>query len=278
MANIREKFVSAAAGYIGYDCTLFNSYFGAPRGTPWCAEFVSKCASDVGAIGKCIVKTAGAGSIAREGVAKGFGKWLEGHLTVPIPGDIISFCWNGKGSYLAEGQDKYFSDHVSIVEYVKNGLIHTIEGNANGSNTSSTVCRKTHKLYGNTINGYFRPNWSLADKSYKENGDDEMNFKFGDRSDGVLAYKSLILLANKLDILKSKVDKSNSFGDGTQAATLEIQKKFGLQQDKIAGVKTITALRNAVIDALTKVIAKKTDRNAVLTEAASAVNDLKVKA
>lgn len=165
MATIAEKFVNAAVGYIGRDCKIFNDYFGMPAGTAWCAEFVSKCASDVGAIGKCIVKTAGAGSIARESIAKGWGKWYEGDSSVPVTGDIISFTWNGLGYY--PGHDKYFSDHVSIVEYVKDGYVYTIEGNANGTNTSSTVCRRSYPLYSGKINGYYRPNWSLADSSYK---------------------------------------------------------------------------------------------------------------
>ena len=165
MATIAEKFVNAAKNYIGYGPNTFNKYFGFPSGTAWCAEFVSKCASDVGAINKCIVKTAGAGSFAREGVAKGWGKWYEGDKAVPQIGDIISFTWNGLGRY--PSADKYFSDHVGIVEYVKSGYVHTIEGNANGTNTSSTVCRKSYPLYSGLINGYYRPNWELADKSYK---------------------------------------------------------------------------------------------------------------
>ena len=57
---------------------------------------------------------------------------------------------------------------MGIVEYVEVNTVHTIEGNANGSNTSSTVCRKTYPLYSVRINGYYRPNWSLADSSYNE--------------------------------------------------------------------------------------------------------------
>ncbi|MGN1113080.1 MAG: CHAP domain-containing protein [Acutalibacteraceae bacterium] len=276
MANIRESFVATAVGYIGYGCKTFNDYFGNPPGTAWCAEFVSKCAYDVGAIGKCVVKTDGAGSIARLGVASGFGVFLEGDCTVPIPGDIISFCWNGKGSYTAEGHDKYFSDHVGIVEYVSNGYVHTIEGNANGTNLYSTVCRKAYKLYDGKINGYFRPDWSLADKNYNNDGDDEMNFKMGDKNNGVLAYKSLIRCANELGIVKSKVDSTNSFGQGTYNATVEIQRKYKLEVDAIAGVKTITALAGALLAELVSLKKSKTERNAVLSEVTEAVNKLKI--
>lgn len=277
MANIRERFVQRAQSYIGYGCSTFNNYFGNPTGTAWCAEFVSKCAADVGAIGKCFVKTAGAGSVAREGVAAGMGAWLEGHNSIPEPGDAIMYCWNGKGSYTADGQDKYFSDHVAIVEYVANGYVHTIEGNANGSNAYSTVCRKAYPLYDDRINGYYRPDWALADPSYNKNEseDKEMNFKKGDRSDGVLAYKSLIRTANSLGIVNATVDTSNGFGDGTYKATLEIQRKYKLEVDGIAGVKTITALIGGILKAVSDLKSSKRDRNTVLAEAVAAINKLK---
>ncbi len=279
MANIRERFVAAAAGYIGYGCSMFNNYFGNPAGTAWCAEFVSKCAADVGAIGKCFVKTAGAGSVAREGVAAGMGRWLEGHNSVPQAGDTILYCWNGKGSYTAEGHDRYFSDHVAIVEYVANGYVHTIEGNANGSNAYSTVCRKAYPLYDGRINGYYRPNWALADPNYskKESEEiEEMNFSKGDKNNGVLAYKSLIRIANSLGIVKSTVDTTNSFGTGTYNATLEIQRKYKLEIDGIAGVKTITALIGGIMTALASLKASKGDRNTVIAEAVAAINKLKI--
>ena len=49
-----------------------------------------------------------------------------------------------------------------------------------------------------------------------------------------------------MGIIKSKVDSTNGFGGGTYKATLEVQKKFKLEQDGVAGKNTITALRNAI--------------------------------
>lgn len=82
----------------------------------------------------------------------------------------------------------------------------------------------------------------------KNNGSGEidMNFSKGESSDGVLAYKSLLIIANVFGLITSKVDNSNGFGDGTYKATVEVQKKYKLEVDGIAGVKTITALRNAI--------------------------------
>lgn len=265
MATQAEKFVAKALAYKGYGCSHFINAmksYGATYGDAWCAWFVSTIAKECG-LTDIIPITGGAGCFPREGVAKGMGKWYEGHNSIPKKGDIIVFTWNGLGSYESSGQDKYFSDHVGIVVKVANGYVYTVEGNANGTNTSSTVCEKSYPLYSGRINGYYRPKYKT--------GDDEMNFKKGDISDGVLAYKSLIQAANKLGLIKTKVDSTSGFGNGTYSATIEIQKKYKLEVDGIAGVKTITALRNDVIAN----ISKSTDRNAVLSEAVKAVENLK---
>lgn len=269
MATQQELFVNKALSYKGYNCSRFiyaMKPYGATYGDAWCAWFVSTIAKECG-LTDIIPITGGAGCFPREGVPRGMGTWHEGHNSVPRKGDIIVFTWNGLGSYESSGQDKYFSDHVGIVVKVDNGYVHTVEGNANGTNTSSTVCEKSYPLYSGKINGYYRPNY--------KNGDDEMNFKKGDKSDGVLAYKSLIRTANELGIVKAKVDASNSFGDGTYKATIEIQKKYKLEVDGIAGPKTIAALFSGILSAITSLKSSKSDRNTVLAEAVAAINKLK---
>ena len=269
MATQQELFVNKALSYVGYGCSHFINAmksYGASYGDAWCAWFVSTIAKECG-LTNIIPITGGAGCFPREGVQKGMGTWHEGHNSVPRKGDIIVFTWNGLGSYESSGQDKYFSDHVGIVVKVANGYVHTVEGNANGTNTSSTVCEKSYPLYSGKINGYYRPNY--------KNGDDEMNFSKGDKSDGVLAYKSLIRVANSLGMVKATVDASNSFGDGTYKATIEIQKKYKLEVDGIAGVKTITALIGGILSAITSLKSSKSDRNTVLAEAVAAINKLK---
>ena len=218
-------------------------------GVNWCAVFISWLFNQVNGLNKLIIKTDGAGSIAREGVAAGLGKWHESEYsnssTVPKPGDIVDFVWNYSGS--VSGQDRYYSNHVGYVYAVDSNNIYTIEGNTNSNDADrSVVAYHTYNRKSGCINGYFRPNY--------ESGDREMNFKKGDKSDGVLAYKSLLQQGQKLGIIKSKVDNTNSFGGGTYKATLEVQKKFKLEQDGVAGKNTITALRNAVSKAQNKLI------------------------
>lgn len=245
MANVREKFVNAAKGYIGYGCNIFNQLFGMPSGTPWCAEFVSKCAKDAGAAGKCIVMSAGAGSIPRESMAKGWGSWLEGHSSVPQSGDIIVFTWNGLGYY--PGQDKYFSDHVGIVEKVSGSTVHTIEGNANGTNTSSTVCRKSYSLYSGKINGYYRPDWSLADSSYSESSNSAGSTS-SSAGTGKEAIKSVQKWLNSTYGTHCAID--GIYGSETKSAIvgslqcyLNSSYKAGLTVDGIMGSKTKAAIR-----------------------------------
>lgn len=138
--------------YYGYDA----------QGVAWCAVFVSWCAAQInGLLNKIIPKTDGAGCFARYGVAKGWGKWYEGGTT-PQVGDIITFCWNGYGRY--PGQDAYFSDHVGVVVKVENGYIYVVEGNAGGSNDTSSVKYKSYAIKNIYINGYYRPNWASVDK------------------------------------------------------------------------------------------------------------------
>ena len=222
-------------------------YYGSEQhGVAWCAVFVSWCLAQAGI---SQIKTDGAGCFARE--YSNCGKWYESEYsdssTMPKAGDIVTFTWNYAGRY--PNQDRYYSDHVGIVYAVDSNYIYTVEGNAGNSNDTSTVKLKAYNRTSGCINGYFR--LYTTDDS-KE--DDEMNFKKGDKSDGVLAYKSLLQQGQKLGIIKSKVDNTNSFGGGTYKATLEVQKKYGLVVDGVAGVRTITALRNAVSKAQNKLI------------------------
>ncbi len=226
-----------------------NWYYGSYMSdTPWCACTQSYAASHCGLIGKCFVKTDGAGCFAREGVPKGYGKWYLKSQTTPKEGDLILYRYGGTYT------DQYHSDHVGYVYKVANGYVYSIEGNTNGSNDTSTVNYCQHSLTDYRIHGYYRPNYPDSDTNNNESEEEKMNnFCKGDKGDAVLAYKSLIVQADALGIVAASVDSSNSFGSGTYNATVEVQKKFGLEVDGIAGVKTITALRNAINEELKNV-------------------------
>lgn len=233
-------------------------------GVNWCAVWISWLFNQVGGLNKYIVKTDGAGTVARYSDGK-YGKWYEPNQITPKEGDIVMFRWGG--SYT----DKYHSDHVGYVYAVDSEYVYSIEGNTGSNNADySSVMYKRYSRSNSVINGYFRPN-------YNEESDD-MNFTKGDKSDGVLAYKSMLIQARTLGLITEKVNADNVFGDGTLKATKQVQKKYKLEEDGIAGKNTITALHNAINKAIVDV--RKCDRNTVLAEAKSvmsnAVDKLKV--
>ena len=201
-------------------------------GVNWCAVFISWLYNQVGGLNKYIVKTDGAGTVARYSDGK-YGKWYEPNQITPKEGDIVMFRWGG--SYT----DKYHSDHLGYVYNADSTYIYTIEGNTGSNNADySSVMYKRYSRSNSVINGYFRPN-------YNEESDD-MNFTKGDKSDGVLAYKSMLIQASTLGLITQKVNADNVFGEGTLKATKQVQKKYKLEEDGIAGKNTITALHNAI--------------------------------
>ncbi len=72
---------------------------------------------------------------------------------------------------------------------------------------------------------------------------DKTGFEKGDKSDGVLAYKCLLLLAKSKKIITQGVDENGTFGDGTEKATNQLLKKFGYKECGIAGTNIIKKLR-----------------------------------
>ena len=72
--------------------------------------------------------------------------WKDGGYE-PVSGNIIFFDWNGDG----------VSDHVGIVEYTMNGVVHTIEGN------SGDACARMSYVVGSSvIMGYGTPFYEQA--------------------------------------------------------------------------------------------------------------------
>ena len=268
--SVIAKITAYAKAEVGNKGTKYRKWFYNREsdyyGVNWCAVFICWLFYIIGGLGKLLIKTDGAGTIARLADGK-YGKWYEPNEISPREGDIVMFRWGG--SYT----DKYHSDHVGYVYKVDNKYIYVIEGNTGSANAdTSTVMYKKYSKNNSCINGYYRPNYETI-----ESEGNVMNFKKGNKGDGVLAYKSLLIQAKQLGLITQSVNPDNVFGDGTHKATLEVQKMYKLEQDGIAGVKTITALRNAINDTIKSL--RKCDRNIVLEEAiesmTNAVKELK---
>lgn len=73
---------------------------------------------------------------------------------------------------------------------------------------------------------------------------DSQGYKKGQKSDGVLAIKELLLLAKTLKIHSQGMDENGAFGDGTEKAVNGLLKKWGYEPNGIAGdnfIKKLTA-------------------------------------
>jgi uncharacterized protein YjdB len=165
--NIITDLTLIAKSQESFHGTKYRTWFyGAEwSGVDWCAIYVSWLYGRVDGINKYVVKTDGAGCFAREGVAKGLGKWYESNYscpsTTPKAGDVVTFTWNGMGRVYT--QDIYYSNHVAYVYAVDNTYIYTVEGNTvakgekYGTANNSRVVLKRYDKNSGAINGYFRP-------------------------------------------------------------------------------------------------------------------------
>lgn len=166
----KEKFLDKAWTYLScngdYVCNtkLHLGYI-----THWCAYAVSAIMKDCGFIGKYIKEVeGGAGSIPRGSDGK-FGTWFKKSVNMPPQrGDLFFLRYNDYPE-----QDKYFCDHVGIVEEVNGNVITTLEGNVDGVYgnkwaETSVFKRKYRKLndeYNDVVYAFYRPNWQNEIKS-----------------------------------------------------------------------------------------------------------------
>lgn len=125
------------------------SWYGFGSRVEWCACFVSWCADQCGYIDTGVVPKY-AGCVNGVQWFKDRGQWIDGSAE-PVPGMIIFFDWDNKGS---SGPQDGQSDHTGIVQKVENGIVHTVEGNSGDS------CRVNQYSVGHyEILGYGVPNY-----------------------------------------------------------------------------------------------------------------------
>lgn len=124
-----DQIVTVALSQIGnVGGEPYWSWYGLNSRVEWCACFVSWCANECGYLDTGVIpKYAGCGN----GVNwfKDRGEWIDGSAE-PVPGMIIFFDWDNKGS---SGPQDGSADHTGIVEKVENGKVYTVEGNTGDS-------------------------------------------------------------------------------------------------------------------------------------------------
>lgn len=219
-------------------------YNSSGSGIDWCAIFVSWCASQVNILDTLVPRASGAGDFARCGVARSLGKWYEAGIT-PLPGDIISFCWNGLG--YQPGRDKYFSNHVGIVLEVKNSTIYTIEGNTgSSSNNSSLVTQKSYNIKNTYINGFYRPNWKTSSGTSSSNSSSSGTQSGTSSSESIKTVQSYVNRHYDLNI-----NADGIYGPQTQSALIGAFQTYldrhysaNLRVDGVFGQDTKAAINN----------------------------------
>ena len=155
----RERFLNTAKGYIGTNGNFVcNTKLKLGAVYDWCAFAVSAIMKDCGFVGKYIKAVAGgAGDIPRISDSK-YGDWFKKGTKAPQAGDLF-FMRYADYPY----QDKYFCDHVGIVESVNGNAITTLEGNVDGYSYNwagtSMFKRKTRYLPDNNVYAFYRPKW-----------------------------------------------------------------------------------------------------------------------
>ena len=167
----KEKFIETAQSYVG--CTGYDvcvREIGFNYVDHWCAYLMSLIYKKLGYVGKYIVPNppkdviGGAGDIPRysDGI---YGTWFKKGEKTPQAGDLFFLRYNDYPS-----QDKYFCDHIGIVEAVNGTKLTTLEGNVDGSNNgiweqTSTFKRKTRYLSEYSVYAFYRPFWKAETKT-----------------------------------------------------------------------------------------------------------------
>ena len=82
------------------------------------------------------------------------------------------------------------------------------------------------------------------------NKENEEMIKYGAHNTATLAFKKQLITLYNMRIIKTKVDNSNGFGDGTLKAVKEAQRAGKVTVDGIVGEKTINAIYHLINDGI----------------------------
>jgi hypothetical protein len=227
-------------------------YGGSIQNAPWCdlftdAAFVTVFGLEKGAA--MTYQTIGNGSALCRTSAAYF-KEHGAFYATPEPGDVIFFYRNGD------------INHQGIVVKVDGGTVHTVEGNS-----SDMVAERCYSASDSGIAGYGRPKWSLvADEGdvdapltavpetdvyiNKENVRCyELRIPYlakGSKGDAVRSVQILLLSHN---ISCGTWGADGDFGEETERAVKEFQRKRHLSEDGIVGPDTGAALYGVELSA-----------------------------
>ncbi len=143
---------------------LSDFYNGGKNGYDWCDVFVDWCLVQTFGrkLGQELLAQPDRSLGAGTGYSLGYYKARGQFFSSPRPGDQIFFG------------DANTTWHTGIVTAVKDGYVHTIEGNA-GNPSAVRSCKYPLRYY--KIKGYGRPDWSLAPNDNDKEDDDMTYYK-----------------------------------------------------------------------------------------------------
>lgn len=214
-----------------------------PQNQPWCDVFVDSGFIDCFGLSNACAMTyqpLGAGSaLCRQSAQyyKDAGAWA----TSPEIGDQIFFYSSGD------------INHTGIVVSVDGGSVHTVEGNV-----SDMVAERCYSVGDSKIAGYGRPNWSAVEgkdvptptnepiandtPEKAETRHYELRFPYlqnGDTGDAVWVVQTLLQARN---IYCGPWGADGDFGNGTEKAVKDFQRRHNLTIDGVVGPETGAAL------------------------------------
>ncbi len=144
---IRQKIVATARNEIGNHGSKYWKWYGVNYKMQWCCVFLSWIADENGLMDEYIPRFASVKVGSRYFESKNQLKLASKYT--PKPGDIVFFDY----------PSDYLIDHVGLVEKVENGIVYTIEGNAN----SDYVKRKKYNIDSPYLYAYGVPDYKNVD-------------------------------------------------------------------------------------------------------------------
>lgn len=167
------------------------------------------------------------------------------------PGDLVIFSWSGqKTTYDSRLRAKGYKtlDHIELCIAVGSSTITTIGANNGGAECDDFQIKTRYK---SNISCCCRPKYAKSTNEVKE----EM-IKKGLSNNAILSYKKTLQSLKKVGIIKTKVDNTSGFGDGTEKATREVQAAAKIKVDGEVGKDTINAASKLLNDYIDKINTK----------------------
>lgn len=256
----KEKFLSKAREYIGkngyYVCEIKLKR----KTEHWCADAVSVIYDDCGYIGKYIKeKECGAGSIPRgsDGI---YGTWFRKSVNMPPQaGDLFFMRYNDY-----PGEDKYFCDHVGIVEDFDGTTITTLEGNVDATDGSrweyTSTFKRKYRLFDDwRVYAFYRPNWQAETKTTTTSTKKQVEI-YQLNSSKIVDYPVIVTASDGLNIRQGASVKFDKLGEVPCGVLLRVTRwtsggeyKWGLiEYDGVKGWIALDYTKKSSIEQLAK--------------------------